>query len=105
MAIPLCRMVPMLVVKLAFKIDMLKIEQAFHMGYKEGDKVFICLQLVGRVKSKMFICTMEHGMNIGLLTISDLRRCYRKTQTQCVSPTRSFLCGTGTTIYRLGCHT
>ncbi len=40
MAIPLCRMVPMAVVRPTFKIDILKLEQAFHMGYKERDKVF-----------------------------------------------------------------
>ncbi len=40
MVVPLCRMVPMLVVKHVFKIDILKMEQAFHMGYREGDKVF-----------------------------------------------------------------
>jgi hypothetical protein len=38
--VPLCRMVPMLVVKHVFKIDILKMEHAFHMGYREGDKVF-----------------------------------------------------------------
>jgi hypothetical protein len=40
MAIPYCKMVPMLVVRLAFKFDILKMEHAFHMGYRENDKVF-----------------------------------------------------------------
>jgi hypothetical protein len=40
MHVPLCRMVPMLIVRHAFKIDILKMEHAFHMGYREGDKVF-----------------------------------------------------------------
>jgi hypothetical protein len=40
MVVPLCKMVPMLTVRLIFKINILKMEQAFHMGYKEGDKVF-----------------------------------------------------------------
>jgi hypothetical protein len=40
MDVPLCKMVPMLVVKPTFKIDILKMEHAFHMGYNEGDKVF-----------------------------------------------------------------
>ncbi len=30
----------MLIVRHAFKIDILKMEHAFHMGYREGDKVF-----------------------------------------------------------------
>jgi hypothetical protein len=36
-------MVPMLIIKLTLKIDILKMEQAFHMGYKEGDKVFLLI--------------------------------------------------------------
>jgi len=40
MHVPLCRMVPMPIVRHAFKIDILKMEHAFHMGYREGDKVF-----------------------------------------------------------------
>ncbi len=37
------QMVPMLIIKLTLKIDILKMEQAFHMGYKEGDKVFLLI--------------------------------------------------------------
>jgi hypothetical protein len=40
MHVPLYRMVPMPIVKPTLKIDILKMEQAFHMGYKEDDKVF-----------------------------------------------------------------
>jgi hypothetical protein len=40
MNIPLCRMISMLVMKSTLKIDVLKMEHAFHMGYREGDKVF-----------------------------------------------------------------
>lgn len=40
MPIPLCQMIPMLVVKHALNIDILKMKHAFHSGYKEGDKVF-----------------------------------------------------------------
>ncbi len=93
MAIPLCKMVPMSIVRLIFKIDILKMKQTFHMGYKERDKVFICFLRVGRVRSKMFFCTMEHGMNIGLLKINNLKRCYGKTLTWCTSPTRCFCVG------------
>jgi hypothetical protein len=39
MLIPSCLMIPMLVVRLALKINILKMEQAFHGGYREGDKV------------------------------------------------------------------
>jgi hypothetical protein len=39
MPIPLWRMVPMLVVRHTLKIDILKMEQAFHMGYK-GTRFF-----------------------------------------------------------------
>jgi hypothetical protein len=40
MNIPFCRMISMLVVRPTFKIDVLKMERAFQMGYREGDKVF-----------------------------------------------------------------
>ncbi len=40
MNIPLCRLITMPIVKLALKIDVLKIEHAFQMGYKQGEKVF-----------------------------------------------------------------
>jgi hypothetical protein len=33
-------MVPMPIVKPIHNIDILKMEQTFHMGYKEGNKVF-----------------------------------------------------------------
>jgi hypothetical protein len=40
MNVPLCQMVPMLVVCPTFNIDIMKMEHAFQMAYKEGDKVF-----------------------------------------------------------------
>ncbi len=40
MPIPFCHMIPMPVVKSTLKINILKMEQAFHGGYREGDKVF-----------------------------------------------------------------
>jgi len=40
MNIPLCIMISMPMVRPTLKIDVLKMEQAFHMGYREGDKVF-----------------------------------------------------------------
>jgi hypothetical protein len=40
MNIPLCYMISMLVVRLARKIDVLKMEHAFQMGYQKGNKVF-----------------------------------------------------------------
>jgi hypothetical protein len=40
MNIPLYCMISMVVVKPTLKIDVFKMEQAFHMGYREGNKVF-----------------------------------------------------------------
>jgi hypothetical protein len=40
MNIPLRCMISMLVVRLVFKINVLKMEHAFQMGFREGDKVF-----------------------------------------------------------------
>ncbi len=40
MNVPLCQMVPMLVVCPTLNIDIMKMKHAFQMVYKEGDKVF-----------------------------------------------------------------
>ncbi len=40
MNIPLCRMISMPIVHLAFKINVLKMEQAFQIGYHEGNTIF-----------------------------------------------------------------
>ncbi len=40
MNIPLCRFMAMLIVRLALKIDVHRMEQAFQMGYSLGEKVF-----------------------------------------------------------------
>jgi hypothetical protein len=40
MNIPLSIMVSMPMVRPTLKIDVVKMEHAFHMGYREGDKVF-----------------------------------------------------------------
>jgi hypothetical protein len=80
----------MLVVRHVLKIDILKMEQAFHMGYREGDKVFYLFLTSWKGKNKMFIYTTEHGMNIGLLKMNDLRRCYKKTEIWYTSPTNFF---------------
>jgi hypothetical protein len=40
MNIPFYRMISMLVVRLTFKINVLKMEHAFHLGYQEIDKFF-----------------------------------------------------------------
>jgi hypothetical protein len=38
--IPLCYMISMPIVRPTLKINVLKMEQAFQMGYQEGNKVF-----------------------------------------------------------------
>jgi hypothetical protein len=40
MNIPFCKMILMPKVHLTLKINVLKMEHVFHMGYCEGDKVF-----------------------------------------------------------------
>jgi len=37
--ISLCKMISMPIVFLGLEIDVLKMEQTFHFGYREGDKV------------------------------------------------------------------
>jgi hypothetical protein len=61
MVVPLCMMVPMPVVRLAFKIDISKMEQAFHMGYREGTRFFICLQQAGRARNKICFTLWNMG--------------------------------------------
>jgi hypothetical protein len=50
MNIILHHLIAMLVVRLVLKIDALKMEHAFQMGYKEGEKVFFVSPPVGKVK-------------------------------------------------------
>ncbi len=40
MLIPLCWIIPMLIVRPTLKTDILKMEQPFHARYKEGNKMF-----------------------------------------------------------------
>jgi hypothetical protein len=40
MNIPFCRMVIMPIICLALKMDVMKMEQVFQMGCKEGERVF-----------------------------------------------------------------
>jgi len=44
------RLIAMRVVKPALNIDALKMEHAFQMGYKEGEKVFFVSPPIGRVR-------------------------------------------------------
>jgi len=65
MVVPLCMMVPMPVVRLAFKIDISKMEQAFHMGYREGTRFFICLQQAGRARNRICFTLWNMGWALG----------------------------------------
>jgi hypothetical protein len=40
MNIPLCRLMAMPIVRFVLKIHVLKMEQAFQMGYMQGEKMF-----------------------------------------------------------------
>jgi hypothetical protein len=71
----------------------------------KGTKFFICLRWARRARSRIFLYTLEHGMNIGSLRMSDLRRCCMKIQTWCTSWTKCYLCGIRTTASRFKCHT
>ncbi len=41
--VPLCKIIPMPIVKSILKIDILKMELGFHMGYMERDNVFLSI--------------------------------------------------------------
>jgi len=55
-------MISMPIVRLAFKINVLKMEHAFHFGYREGDKVFYVLPLNWKGKEE-FIDDHEASWN------------------------------------------
>jgi hypothetical protein len=48
MVIPLCQMISMLVVHHAFKIDVLKMEEAFHIAIGRGTKFFMFHLSIGK---------------------------------------------------------
>jgi hypothetical protein len=61
------KMVPMPIIRPTLKIDILKMEQAFHMGYKEGDKVFYLFPKNWKgVRRKLLFYNRLHGMSISL---------------------------------------
>jgi hypothetical protein len=105
MVVALCQMVSMMVVRPALKIDILKMEQAFHMGYKEGDKVFYLSLMSWKGKEQNVFLHSGTWDEHWVIEMNNLKRCYKKTQSWCASPTRCFLCGTRTTTSRVGCHT
>ncbi len=44
MNVPLCHLLSMLIVQVALKINVLKMEHVFKMGYQKGEKTFyVCL--------------------------------------------------------------
>jgi hypothetical protein len=85
--------------------DILKMEHALHMGYREKTRFFTYLQQTRKVKRRMLFYTMIHGMSIGSLKMSDLKSYYRTTQTLCISPTKCFLYGMGTIVCKPRCLT
>jgi hypothetical protein len=66
-------MISMPVVKLTLKIDVLKMEQAFHMGYKEGDKVFYVFATNGKGKKLLWTLMRRAGINTRRLLMMNLK--------------------------------
>jgi hypothetical protein len=56
-------------------------------------RFFIYLQWTRRERKRMLLYIITYGMIIGSLKMIDLRRCYKRTQTLCASPTKCFLYG------------
>jgi hypothetical protein len=52
--------ISMLVVRLAFKIDVLKMEHAFQMGYREGDKMFYVFFTNWQKEEKFVVDHIHH---------------------------------------------
>ncbi len=94
---PCVEMISMPIVCPTFKIDVLKMEQAFHTGYREGDKVFLCftfqLERGGRI-SKVTHVFLELTLDFWEWEIWVL--------TSSLFLDACFLCGVGITSCRLG---
>ncbi len=63
MHVPLCMMVSMPIVRPILKIEIWKMEHAFHMGHNEGDKVFKLSPMIGRVR-RILLYTIESFLAI-----------------------------------------
>ncbi len=58
MNIPLCKLIAMPIVRPIFKINVLKMEQAFQMGYRQGEKVFFISPTIWQGE-KIVVSTIE----------------------------------------------
>jgi hypothetical protein len=73
MSIPFCRMISMHVMKPTLKIDVLKMEHAFHMGYKEVTKFYMCLPQTCKGKKLLWMLMRKVGINTRRLLMMNLR--------------------------------
>jgi len=105
MDVPLCRMVPMLVVRLALKIDILKMEQAFHMGYREGDEVFYLFPTSWKGEEQNVSLHIGTSNEYWVIENERFQKVLREDSNLVHFSNKIFLCGMGTTAFRLGCHT
>ncbi len=99
MYVPLCKMVPMPIVRPTLEIDILKFEPAFHMGYKEGDKVFY-LSLTNQQGEEEDVTLYNNTWDEHQLLENDLFE--KVIQTLRASPTKCCLYGMGTPTSKPG---
>ncbi len=89
------------IVKLAFKIDVLKMEQAFQMGYRQGEKALFPTQIdkVKRFLSQVLnVCEVLYGRK----RMIDLRSSCKGTQISGRCLEKKSMSRMGTIDFRLG---
>jgi hypothetical protein len=77
-------------------VDLLFVHITFISNIRKETRFFTYFLWTRRVRRRMLLYKMTHGVNIGSLRMIDLRRCYSTTQTLCDFPTKHFLYGMGT---------
>jgi hypothetical protein len=70
---PLCQLITMPIVKHVLKIDALKMEQAFQMGYRQGEKVFFVSPTNWQSEEISIQLLSNYGVFFGRIRMIDLR--------------------------------
>jgi hypothetical protein len=75
------------------------------MGYKECDKVFMCLPQIGKGKKLLWTLMRRVGINTGRLLMMNLKSFSKETHISPGFQDVCSMCGMKIIISRCGCHT
>jgi hypothetical protein len=95
----------MLILKFALKIDMLNMEQVFHMGYREGDKVFFLFSTSWKGEEQNVSLHNGTWDEHWVVENEQFQKVLQEDPNLVHFSNKIFLCGTRTTTSKLGCHT